>query len=193
MVHPFVFFGGKHYQENEAHEILNNFFEQILEYFTNNLGVDVKNYSNINELVNSQPEDNNADYFWSWMKNSGLDLINKVLCNKLSQSEEFLDLLDHRVFVLEMDIDSGIKGNVYHSFAESLKVISEAQETFNQTSAATQVTITNGTKITEVIKVTAHPSTDFIWVNAYLNENLGQSWNNPAETQRDFCYYMGEE
>ncbi len=194
MVRPFDFFGGVNYQESEAHEILNNFFDQILDFFKNQLRVNVEDYSNINELVYSQPTDSEASYFWNWMKNTGMDLINKIVLHKLSQADEFLDLLDHRIYVLEVDIDSGLKDSVYHSFAESLKAISELQEIINQSAAAKDVSkIGDGTIITEMLKSHTNPLNGFIWVDSTNSISSGVNWKNPAENQQGFCYYLDKE
>lgn len=197
MVRPWNFFGGYNYQESEAHEILDNFFDQILTFINEQLEVNVEDYTNINELVSSQLSNREESivYFWNWLDNTGINLISNILQSKLSQSDEFLDLLDHRLYILEMDIESQIKDSVYHSIADSLKSINDFLEIINQSAAAIEDRkIGHGTVITDLVNNDLN-SNYYVWVNSKVNMDTNNTWNllNPAEIRQDFCYYLDKE
>lgn len=201
MVRPWNFFDGISYQESEAHIILDNYLNQVLLFMEDHLGVNVADFNNINTLVDSQLFNKDPDvlYFWDWMDSKGIEMFRTILRSNLLQTDEFLDLLDHRLYVLELDMQSNIKDNIYHSIAESLNTISDCLDAKNQTSASKEQKISLGTIISDYNQlVLKNYYNEYVITRGNMmvdKYNTEFYWNsrNPAETQQDFCYYLGKE
>lgn len=194
------FFGSPRQQNSEAHEILKNYFEKIYLFIGTNIDSEIDKYFNIENLVNQHlnTSDENS-YFWNWMDKHGLELINELLHANLNDEDEFLDLLDHRLYILDADIASGLNDNVFTSIADSLKYINDFVTVMNETTATVptiEATISSGTFRTGPLHQPMwNFGNNFIRTNLN-NETFKEIWKNslnPAEIQQDFCYYLVRE
>lgn len=134
-----TFMGVSESYNGEANNILNNIVYKIFGAFQDFLEMDYTLYNNIDEMINSGIlKDNEHSYFWSWFQEHGKDTLPKILNLQLEDTEEILDCLDQRLYILEADIENKLVSNFFESIAGSIFVFNELIETYSETA----VTIT---------------------------------------------------
>ncbi|HEF5063588.1 TPA: hypothetical protein SAQ65_002578 [Bacillus cereus] len=214
------FVKGHNDEKNEVTEAVIGMISTIFNFMRDELKTNYEYYNDLEQMVKIQldTKKDNCSYFWDWMDNHGLNLINSLVNTPfLENDEELLDLLDYRIYILEADIESGILDNTFSSIAETLTSIVE------YTKAKYEIASTKSTDIIEVgwetlsnfienisyeTDIFTESSEDWAPLYAELNNSLAQEmytysentykqdikiqWNleNPAEFQQDFCYYF---
>jgi hypothetical protein len=127
---PLSYFGiGKTIDAGETYQLLNNFYGKILSFFEKEMDIKVNDVKSIEELAEIMiGNESSYSYFWRWVHDNGLPLIKKISESDMVDNDEFLDFIEHRLFILNCDIESGIKDSVFHSIAMSLNELVDRLE-----------------------------------------------------------------
>lgn len=126
------FLGSKKNGCNESeqilYKILGRFFEGI-EMFS---GLSYKNFDNIESMITvAKSKHDSYSYFWDWFEEIGISRLKVIASEKFDVSDETLDLLEYRLFILNEDIDSNILHNIIESLADTIgEIYKYALKTF---------------------------------------------------------------
>lgn len=101
-------------------DILHCFSDSIKTF----LEIDIDNFNNLNELVDYGRSLNNSySYFWDWFFNYGIEKIDLIASSKLYPTDEILDFLEYRLYVLKTDMENKIVEGIISSLVETVTEI----------------------------------------------------------------------
>jgi len=109
---------------NEATKIINDILHCFSDSIKTFLEIDIDNFNNLYELIDYGRSLNNSySYFWDWFFNYGIKKIELIALSKLYPTDEILDFLDYRLYVLKTDIENKIAEGIISSLVETVTEI----------------------------------------------------------------------
>lgn len=110
----------------EADRILEEILISIFNAIDELLGMRYQDYKSLNEMIDDGVEKKDQySYFWSWLKDHGIDSLDKIISLSLNDTDNTLDILEDRMFIIELDIKNGIISSFFESIASTFTVIDQ--------------------------------------------------------------------
>ncbi|OZQ62780.1 hypothetical protein CA600_21185 [Paenibacillus sp. VTT E-133280] len=118
------FIGVSRSSSGEANQILDIIISKMFGALGKFLNMPYQNYRNLDEMINDGIyKDNQYTYFWKWFKDYGQMALHKISSTHFISSDDTLDCLEDRLFIIESDIDNGLISSVFESIASTFTAI----------------------------------------------------------------------
>ena len=121
------FFGVDKKVVTETDRKLINLLDRYFAVVRDVAGVNYKEYNNIDQFIDAfASASQNNKFFGVWLKSFGKKTLKDIAeLNFPSQSENLLDIIDYREFVLDQEIENGISDDLLTSITDSISFIYE--------------------------------------------------------------------
>lgn len=100
---------------NETYEKVGAYIEKAGRFICEHLHVNPRSYPSLLDMA-----EQNQGYGWEWMKERVVPFLRELSAHPIKETDEGLDLLDHRLYVLDLDVESGKLDNVLHSISDTV-------------------------------------------------------------------------
>lgn len=118
------FLGSKRVNSTQADALIDQIFQQFFSAIEEKLGLSWGNFEDIQELVEyGKSLDNRYSYFWDWMSGYGTDKLREIASQSFQDSEELLDFLEYREYILATDIENDIPESLISAMVETIQEI----------------------------------------------------------------------
>ncbi|SFM39219.1 hypothetical protein [Pelosinus propionicus] len=114
------FLGVKKSVENDAERVLQELIELFFVNIESFSGISYLKFNSVEDMIEAaiMQNDKQYGYFWDWFNKHGLLKLRRIGSFKFKNTDEELDFLDYRLYVLEEDSKNQIMQSLIASLAD---------------------------------------------------------------------------